>query len=157
MKKLLMFVGAVTLFGFVALIIAGTFAFIALNKLNKEAEAYVETTLLDVASEWSTDTFLEYAAPELLENTAEGALEKTLSDASRQIGRIEEIIDLNCQTFSNASISEGKSTTSDCLARATHERGEGEFKIKVSKQDGIWLLSGFFITYFPAENAPTEI
>ncbi len=157
MKKFLMVVGAIAVFGFIAMIVLVTFAVFGLNETNKEAKAYVAESIEAIATQWDENALLARATPELREYFQPGQLETFLGDSSRTIGGLETLGEINCISNSSVTTSEGRKSSSECTGEAAHERGRAEYRVSAVKKDGEWRLNSFYVTYYPEEDGSTEV
>jgi len=157
MKKFLMVVGAIAIFGFIAMVALIGIAAIGLNETNEEAKAYVAESIKAVATGWSEEALLARASTELKDQFQPGQLETFLGDSSRAIGGLETLGEISCSTNSSVTTSEGRKSIAECTSDGVHERGRAEYRVSVIKRADEWRVNSFFVTYYPKEDGPTEV
>lgn len=156
MKKFLMILGGVFLLLIVA--VGVTIAIFAVqgNQLDKESKAYAEATLPMLLSDFTTDTFLKYVAPENRNKVDRLSMDKLAATINNGCGHYKSFRDLHGDSLLNLNVSGGKrEITAKYVMTIEFEKATATGQVILLKSNGKWSVMRIDFNIPLAQTAPT--
>jgi hypothetical protein len=113
-------------------------------QLAREAKAYADQAIVDIAQSWDRTEFLQRAAPELLTTMSP----QQIATVFEQLAHFGKLIKYGGATGSVAiNIGAGAGTTAHCEAEAVFANGQIHFRMDLIRTDGSWMISSFSVDW----------
>ena len=145
MKKVLIGCGGISI---VLLLVAGVIALIFIPRslrLDKEATAYIEAAVPQIASAWDPQALIDRASPDLLAAVKSHDDLERLFVAYRRLGSLQKLEKPTGNVTSGAFSGSGAFTIGQYTANATFENGQAQLRIQVRRVGASWKIDAFHI------------
>jgi len=158
MKTILAVIGTLALLIFVSIVALLAYTFVSNGPILKEAKSFAEEAIPAITTSWNGNELLNRSAPELIEILKDGSLETFMADASRSVGELTSLTDVECTNYNfSTTTKNGKTATVECIAHAKHQLSDGEYSLSLIKRKGEWKILKFHVNPVEGEHEGTAI
>lgn len=156
MRKLLTFLGGITLFAIVAAVIGIVVMSRSTNTLTAEGKAYVEASVQQIAANWDKKELIDRASPELFQNGGPDQLTLMFATLSK-LGPMKSLDSVDGTSLMTVNVGQEKRVSAQYVAKAHFDNGEATFRIGLIKKDGQWRIGGFHVDPVLGANPKQQI
>lgn len=145
MKKFLIGCGSLCVI-FIAIVAGLIFLFVSkASKLERSAQEYMDTTIPGIITDWSTQTLLDQASPELLKTVTPDQMARYFEKFHQLLGPLQSYHGARGGTRYTYTTEDGRRDLGEFTVFADFEKGEAEIKVSLIRHDGKWQISGFHV------------
>ena len=112
---------------------------------DREATAYIEGAVPEIARAWNPQALIDRASPELLAAVKSADDWERLFTAYRRLGALQKLEKPTGSVTSGAFAGTGAFTIGQYTANAIFENGQAQLKIQVRLVDNGWKIDAFHI------------
>ncbi len=146
MKTILAIIGGAAIFVILVGVILIATGLNQLKPLIADATQYADESIVEIATDWDADALRRRAAPELMTEMPDDALNALMAFGDNQLGALTEATSADCLIVNyHVSTDEGKVVQATCTARAEHEKGAASYELNLVNRNDAWALFGFFV------------
>jgi hypothetical protein len=154
MRKFLTVVGGLTLIVIAVLGIGIGVAIYKGTALDRESKAFVDEAVPAIVATWSRQQLLDLATPELREKLE---ADNGLFDAFSRLGPLVEYEGAKGQATMSYTTSSGSIVSASYVAKARFKNASATIRIGLTKQDGRWMIHGFYVDSVPGSQPAERI
>ena len=140
------------------IIAAFVFTFAKSGPVLKEAKTYIDLSIPAIATTWDGAELFSRAAPELVVELKDGALETLMADGSRLLGEMTSYAGAECSNYHfSATTQNGSLAQVTCTAHAIHQRAEADYSVTIIKRDEEWRVLKFHLKTIEGKHNLTDV
>jgi hypothetical protein len=144
-KKILIGCGALSVVLLLVAIVAAVIFIPRSLRLDKDATAYIEEAVPQIAATWDPQALIHRASPELLATVKSQEDWERLFAAYRRLGALQKLEKPSGNVSSGAFAGTGSFTIGQYSAQATFEHGAAQLRIQLRRVGDGWKIDGFQI------------
>lgn len=145
MRKFLYILGA---FAMIAVVGVGVMLFKSFT-LQAEGQAFVDSAVPAIVTNWSKEQLLQRATPELRELARPGEMQALFTALSAQLGSLVEYQGATGKVITTYITGSGNTVSGSYVAKAHFQNGDASIRIGLRKRNERWMIHNFHVDPVP--------
>jgi hypothetical protein len=112
--------------------------------LDSASKAYVKQSVVAITTNWNTNELWKRASPHLLQIATRRKVARLFAAAKYRLGALRDYRGSKGQALMSV-VNAHIRVSAQYIVNASFQRGDARLRVSVVKQDGRWMIEGFYI------------